>query len=157
MSLEKEIKTSKFESQMQKSFLNVLFTASWLRARINQHLKPFGLTQEQYNVLRILRGSSPHAMCMMDIASRMLDRSSNVTRIMEKLLQKQYVERVKSELDKREVKMKINENGLDLLAQIDASFKETNPHFTALSEVESQLLNALLDKMREVEIFANEK
>ncbi len=149
MRLEEEIKSTKFESETHKAHINILFTAAWLRARVQPILKRAGLTHEQFNVLRILRGQLPNAICMMDIASRMLERNSNVTRIVEKLLTKGFCNRLKSEHDKREVRILITQAGTDLLSRIDADFKQENIHIGQLSVAEAQILNGFLDKLRE--------
>jgi DNA-binding MarR family transcriptional regulator len=149
MNLEEEIKSSKFESEMHKAHINILFSAAWIRSKISQFLKQHGLTHEQFNVLRILRGQSPESICMMDVASRMLDRNSNVTRIADKLLQKNWAVRQKSETDKREVRISITDEGLALLKKVDILLQSQKVHQSNLTNTEAQLLNALLDKMRD--------
>jgi len=149
MRLEDEIKSTKFESETHKAHVNILFTSAWLRSRVQPILKRGGLTHEQFNVLRILRGQSPEAICMMDIASRMLERNSNVTRIVEKLLAKNLCTRLRSQQDKREVRIAITQAGLDLLTRIDEHFKQSSIHTSTLSVAEAQILNGLLDKLRE--------
>jgi DNA-binding MarR family transcriptional regulator len=149
MNLEEEIKSSKFESEMHKAHINILFSAAWIRSKISQFLKQHSLTHEQFNVLRILRGQSPESICMMDVASRMLDRNSNVTRIADKLLQKNWAVRQKSETDKREVRISITDEGLALLKKIDLLLQTQKVHQSNLTNTEAQLLNALLDKMRD--------
>lgn len=149
MNLEEEIKSSKFESEMHKAHINILFSAAWIRSKISQFLKQHSLTHEQFNVLRILRGQSPESICMMDVASRMLDRNSNVTRIADKLLQKNWAVRQKSETDKREVRISITDEGLALLKKVDILLQSQKVHQSNLTNTEAQLLNALLDKMRD--------
>ena len=149
MTLEEEIKSTKFESELHKAQINILFSAAWIKGKLTSFLKQYQLTHEQFNVLRILRGQSPEAICMMDIASRMLERNSNVTRIVEKLLNKNWAARQKSSTDKREVKISITEGGLELLRKMDTLLKSEKIHHANLSETEAQLLNALLDKMRD--------
>lgn len=151
MTLEEEIKSTKFESELHKAQINILFSAAWIKGKLTSFLKQYQLTHEQFNVLRILRGQSPEAICMMDIASRMLERNSNVTRIVEKLLNKNWAARQKSTTDKREVKISITEAGLELLRKMDTLLKSEKVHYANLSETEAQLLNALLDKMRDSE------
>jgi DNA-binding MarR family transcriptional regulator len=85
MKLEMELKSTKPMPARQRAMLNVLFTASWLDCSITRQLRPFGLTSPQYNILRILNGSAPKGLSVLDIKSRMLDRSSNVSRLVEKL------------------------------------------------------------------------
>ena len=85
MTIEEELKTTNFENSQHKTVLNIFFSASWLRTRTKTVLKKFGLSPEQFNVLRILRGQASRALCLKEITSRMIDRSSNTTRIVEKL------------------------------------------------------------------------
>ncbi len=149
MRLEDEIKTEKFQSQAHKAFLNVLFTAATLRSRTSHIIKPYGISHEQYNVLRILRGQNQKAICMSEICSRMLDKNSNVTRIMEKLTQKNLAIKTKSQSDQREVVAEISELGLALLEKIDVDFEKNKLHEVGLSEKEAIQLNLLLEKMRD--------
>lgn len=149
MRLEDEIKSSKFDSELHKAQVNILFTSAWIKNNTLQMFKPYQITQEQFNVLRILRGQFPQAICMMDIASRMIERNSNVTRIVEKLLAKNLAQRLKSAQDKREVRITITTEGLDLLEELDLKMPEV--HKGNLTIEEAQLLNSLLDKMRDLE------
>src|ERR1044071_3781492 len=100
--LEEAIKTNKFSSQKHKAALNLLYTAWWLKTSISRELKTIGLTHEQYNVLRILKGKHPEEMCVRDIGSRMIERNSNVPRIIDRLVSKKLVDRSASSIDKRE-------------------------------------------------------
>ncbi|WP_027003554.1 MarR family winged helix-turn-helix transcriptional regulator [Hugenholtzia roseola] len=149
MKIEDELQMSHFKSEMQKAHLNILFTASWLRSRMLPRFKAFGISNEQFNVLRILRGQNPKSLCVRDIKERMIDRNSNTTRIIDKLLEKEYVSKQTSERDKREIEVYISEKGLALLKEIDDDFEKDNPHLAGLSASEAQLLNALLDKLRD--------
>jgi DNA-binding MarR family transcriptional regulator len=150
MKIEQELQIQRFHSDEQKVQLNVLFTASWLKSRINQWLKDFDLTHEQFNVMRIIRGQKQRPMCVKEITERMIDRNSNTTRIIDKLEAKNLVRRSLSEEDRREMEVHITEEGKKLLRAVDKKFIGTGMRFTALSEVESQVLSALLDKMREL-------
>jgi len=146
---EQEIKQSNFASEQLKATLNVLFTANCLYNKITTALKPFNLTHEQFNVLRILRGGHPYCMCQKDILSRMIAPNSNLTLIIKKLVNKNWVVVEKSETDRREYMIQITESGMDLLAQIDDNFKTQNERINKLSASEAFHLNALLDKLRE--------
>src|SRR6187399_2817650 len=88
MSIEQDIKQEKFESEFHKAAVNILFTSGWLYNANATRLKPHGITPEQYNVLRILRGSHPKPIMLAEITCRMIDKSSNATRLVEKLRQK---------------------------------------------------------------------
>ncbi len=148
-SLEEEIKQSRFDNEQLKANLNVLFTANWLYHKISSALKPFNVTHEQFNVLRILKGSAPESMCQKDILSRMIAPNSNVTLIIKKLVIKKLVTVVQSESDKREYQINITDAGLTLLQAIEGNFKENNRAHNNLTASEAFHLNALLDKIRE--------
>jgi DNA-binding MarR family transcriptional regulator len=148
-SLEKEIKQSKFDNELLKANINILFTANWLYNKISSTLKPFNVTHEQFNVLRILKGSHPKNMCQKDILSRMIAPNSNVTLIIKKLVDKKLIQVLQSESDKREYQISITKSGLNLLQEIEKSFKSKNDHFNKLSTSEAFHLNSLLDKLRE--------
>lgn len=149
MKIEEALKTNKFKSDQHKAMLNIMFTASWLRNKVVCKLKCYGISQEQYNVLRILRGSHPTTLCAKDITDRMIDKNSNTTRIMDKLITKEYINKLRGEVDRREVNISITESGLELLKEIDKVEAIDNPNYLNLSDAESGLLSALLDKMRE--------
>jgi DNA-binding MarR family transcriptional regulator len=149
MRLEEELKTSKFQSETHKAHLNILFTASWLRTNMSLRLKSYGLTLEQFNVMRIVRGQRPQSVCVKDITGRMLERSSNTTRIIDRLEQKGLLQRLASERDRRERAIELTPTGIELLATIDRDWGKNNPHSSALSLDEARELNELLDKLRE--------
>jgi DNA-binding MarR family transcriptional regulator len=149
--LEDELKSKSFPSEEVKATLNVLFTASWLHARISAHLKPFGVSHEQFNVLRILRGQHPKAVAQKDILHRMIDRSSNLTRILSKLKAKGLVLINRSEADRREYEIELTASALALLESVSESHAKSSKPDIGLSVSEAFHLNALLDKMREVE------
>lgn len=147
--LEDEIKQTKFQNEQIKANLNVLFTANWVYNKISDYLKPFKLTHEQFNVLRILKGSHPKHMCQKDILSRMIAPNSNVTLIIKKLLIKKLIVVQQSPIDKREYQINITQTGLDLLNVIDKAFNNNANKINHLSVSEAFHLNALLDKLRE--------
>jgi DNA-binding MarR family transcriptional regulator len=147
-SLEQAIQQNKFESEQVKAFINVVYTANILANRQAAVLKPFNLTQEQFNVLRILRGSIPKSMCQKDILCRMVAPSSNVTLLIKKLLSKKLVHVTQSDIDRREYVINITKSGLNTLKTIDIVLKKEQEEFNPLSETEANQLNKLLDKMR---------
>lgn len=149
MKIEEALKTNKFKSDQHKAMLNIIFTSSWLRGKVVQKLKPYGISQEQYNVLRILRGSHPTPLCAKDITDRMIDKNSNTTRIMDKLITKEYISKWRGEVDRREVNISITDAGLEILKQIDEQEFIDKPNYLNLSDAEAGLLSALLDKLRE--------
>lgn len=147
-SLEEEIQQEQFASEHVKATINVLFTANWLHNKISAKLKPFNLTHEQFNVLRILRGSHPGGLCQKDILSRMIAKNSNVTLIINKLTEKSLIQVEQSEKDKREYVITITKEGMALLKSLDKDFNHTSEVLTSLSVSEAFHLNALLDKLR---------
>ncbi|MDX2134529.1 MAG: MarR family transcriptional regulator [Saprospiraceae bacterium] len=151
MRLEDEIKSTRALPPRQRATLNILFTASWISAFQGRYLRQFGLTGPQYNILRILRGSHPKALTVLDIKCRMLDRSSNVSRLVEKLRASGLVDRCSHKDDRRMVLVNITEAGKKLLSDIDAK-GFTRAEFQpgqSLTENEADLLAELLDKYRE--------
>jgi len=151
MKLEQAIKSSKFKNEVHKAALNILYSAWWLKTLMSQELKPFGLTHEQYNVLRILKGKYPEQMCVKDIASRMIEKSSNVPRIIDRLESKKWALRTTSQEDKRETLITLTQLGIDVLAQstqrVDAIFSNN----IDLKEENAAVLNNLLEELREKE------
>jgi DNA-binding MarR family transcriptional regulator len=147
-SLEQDIKQKNFANEQVKANLNVLYTANWIYNKISSFLKPNNLTHEQFNVLRILRGSQPKNMCQKDILSRMIAPSSNVTLIITKLKTKKYIKVIQSEKDKREYVINITKEGLSVLNEMDKIFEQQKRNFNNLSDSEAFHLNALLDKIR---------
>jgi DNA-binding MarR family transcriptional regulator len=148
MRLEQELKQEKFSNEYEKMVVNILFTGSWLANQNAARLKPFGLTPEQYNVLRILRGAHPKPMMSTDIAARMIDRSSNATRLVDKLQQKGWVKREICENNRRQVDISITEAGLDVLYRIDIGREEWLKNLTTIPKAEAEELNNMLDKLR---------
>ena len=146
--IEDEILQSKFEDEHQKVVINVLFTASWLDVKNIQRLKPFGISPQQFNVLRILRGSFPSALRLGDISDRMIDKNSNATRLVEKLRQKNLVKREVCGHSRRQVDIWITQEGLAILERIDVSMKVWKNEFKDISGAELKQLNLLLDKLR---------
>jgi DNA-binding MarR family transcriptional regulator len=147
-SLEQAIQQKSFPSDWMKANLNVIYTANWLSNKFSAYLKPYNLTHEQFNVLRILRGSHPTCLCQKDILSRMLAPNSNVTLIVKKLVSKKLITVDQSEEDKRQYVIAITKSGLSLLKELDKELKKLESSTRTLSESESFHLNALLDKLR---------
>lgn len=136
---------SKFKSQRQKALLNIIYTANWISSSQNEFFKPFGISPQQYNILRILRGAGK-AIKVQTIKERMLERSPNATRLMDKLCAKNYIKRLPSKEDRRVVKIEITELGLQLLNDIPVH--HGNKLIKNLTEEEAEQLSNLLDKMR---------
>lgn len=148
MSIENAIQQKKFNSEYEKAVINILYTASWLDGLTIQTLKPYGISPQQYNVLRILRGSHPKVVRLADITERMLDKNSNATRLVEKLRQKNYLQREVCPSNRRQVDISITKKGMDLLAEIDSITYSWIDPVKMLSKTEAQQLNILLDKLR---------
>jgi DNA-binding MarR family transcriptional regulator len=149
MEIEKEIKqTVKFSSEYQRMAINILFTASWLDAHHTKKLKPFGLTPQQFNILRILRGQHPKPATVNLLIERMLDKSSNASRLVDRLLKKGMVSRLPNKDDKRSVNILITDAGLEILNRIDSKSKLLEADLHTLTEAEAVHLNSLLDKLR---------
>jgi DNA-binding MarR family transcriptional regulator len=148
MRIEDALKTSRFRDETHKAMLNLLYSAYWVNNNFNQLLKPYGITQEQFNVMRILRGSLPNALCVRDIGSRMIEKSSNVPRIIDRLVRKGYAIRKQSESDKRETDIFITPKALELLKGMDDSIIEGEKNIFSLSHEDATLLNEILEKIR---------
>jgi DNA-binding MarR family transcriptional regulator len=149
MRIEEEIKQSKkFTHEYEKLLINIMYTASWIEASNIQRLKPFGISPQQYNVMRILRGSYPQPLMLSDISSRMIDKNSNATRLVEKLRIKNLVKREICENNRRQVDIVITQKGLDLLSAIDAEADSWFDNLRNISTSEAQELNFALDKLR---------
>jgi DNA-binding MarR family transcriptional regulator len=148
MGLEEDLKQQRFDNEYEKMVVNILFTGSWLSSRNASRLKPFGLTPEQYNVLRILRGSHPKPMMLADITSRMIDRNSNATRLVEKLKAKGFVNREICESNRRQVDISITDTGLVVLTKIDEGLDKWLENLKTIPKNEVEELNNMLDKLR---------
>lgn len=140
----KEI-NSVFPNERVKALLNIKFTANYLDHIGNAILKPFNISEQQYNILRILRGAKD-AITVKIVKERMVQKSPNATRLMDKLCDKNLIERVRCENDRRVVYVQINEKGLALLNEI--KMDEFDDYLNKISEKEAKLLNELLDKLR---------
>jgi DNA-binding MarR family transcriptional regulator len=149
MKLEKELSQKQFNNIYHKLALNIMFSNNWIMEGQTKILKPYQFTQPQYNVLRILRGSYPTPLTINSIIDRMLDRMSNVSRLVDKLVEKGYVNRTQSTDDRRAVDIVIMKKGLDILAEIDKKQEKWEANFTTITEDEAKQINNLLDKMRE--------
>lgn len=136
---------SKFENNRVKALLNIIYTANWINSCQNEFFKDYGISPQQYNILRILKGAG-EALNVQTIKERMLERSPNVTRLMDKLCAKHFIKRLPSAHDRRVVKIEITEIGLELLDSIPNDFNKEL--LKNLNEKEAEQLSHLLDKMR---------
>jgi DNA-binding MarR family transcriptional regulator len=142
------IHQKRFKSAHQKAVLNILYTAGWLQLEQTHWFKPYEISVQQYNVLRILRGSSPEPATVAYIQERMLDRMSNASRLVDKLEVKSLVRREPSQQDRRQTNIFITKKGLEMLQEIDVVFQGEEFRFSNLSESEAIQLSDLLDKLR---------
>jgi DNA-binding MarR family transcriptional regulator len=142
--LSKDIQST-FPSNKVKALINIKYTANWLSSKEVEFFKPYGISPQQFNILRILRGAK-EAIKVQLVKERMIERSPNATRLMDKLLEKKLISRYRCEHDRRVVYVEITEDGLLLLSDIDKAGKLSFLH--NLSEDEAKLLSDLLDKIR---------
>jgi DNA-binding MarR family transcriptional regulator len=149
MRLEEELQQKKFSSEILKAILNIEFTGNWLDAEANKVLKPFDISSQQYNVLRILKGQGDNAISVNNIMSRMINKMSNASRLVEKLRKKGLIERVICEADRRQVDVRITNKGLQLLIETGKEMKQFDQMKSKLTEKEAKSLNDLLEKIRE--------
>jgi DNA-binding MarR family transcriptional regulator len=146
MNVEEAIQSSGFKNERQKAVVNLMYVAYEVKTRISRVLKDYGLTPEQYNVLRILKGKYPNQMCVRDIARRTVERSSNVPRIIDRLEVKKLVRRSHSGTDRRETVIILAQPGINLLETINPAMEAAERTITSLTEGEINQLNKLLDR-----------
>ncbi len=150
MKIEEEVQTKGFQNEFHKAQVNIIFSAWWLKNRMLPNLKKHGLSLEQFNAMRIVRGQKNKPVCVKDITARMLERNSNTTRIIDKLEAKGLMERKPNMQDKRELHIELTDKGMVLLRKIDQEWAQDDPVHIGLNEVEAGILNTLLDKMRDI-------
>jgi DNA-binding MarR family transcriptional regulator len=148
MKLEEAIQSVKFINETQKAGLNIMYTAWWMKTIMSKELKVYGLTLEQYNVLRILKGKSPQEMCVKDIAGRMIEKNSNVPRIIDRLVTKKLVKRTTDQNDKRHTVMTLTETGNHTLTQSTGKLNQLFEKILTIKENEAAQLNELLERVR---------
>jgi DNA-binding MarR family transcriptional regulator len=148
MRLEDEIQQKEFKDEYNKAIVNILFTHSYIVTKQNSLFKPFGLSPEQYNVLRILRGQNGNPITVSSIQDRMLNKMSNASRLVEKLKQKGLVNREECPADRRQVDIKITDKGMELLNRLQEEILMQNKALIQLDNDEVIQLNLLLDKLR---------
>jgi DNA-binding MarR family transcriptional regulator len=148
MRLEDEIKQSSFRNEYHKLAVNLIFTHSWLMSKICDLLDEYDLTPQQFNLLRILRGQYPQPASITLLKDRMLDKMSDASRLVERLVAKGLVERKICSEDRRKVNVIITKKGLKVLEKIDETNQEMDNFLKNLSLKEAEQLNSLLDKLR---------
>ncbi|MGA9294766.1 MAG: MarR family transcriptional regulator [Ignavibacteriaceae bacterium] len=148
MKLESEIVQKKFKNEYHKAIVNIVFTYNWMIEKQTKLLKPYDISLQQYNILRILRGQHPNPATVKLIKERMLDKMSDVSRLVEKLRVKELVERDICQHDRRNVDVLITNKGLELLKELEPKENEMEKFMSNLNEKEIEHLNIYLDKLR---------
>jgi DNA-binding MarR family transcriptional regulator len=148
MRIEDEIQSSKFEDNYHKAVVNIAYTEGWINNTLRCHFEKHNLTNQQFNILRILRGQYPKPATVNLLKERMIDKMSDASRIVDRLVQKGLITRCTSSKDRRAVDILISEKGLETLAKIDAEFKTKDFLQNNLTADEAGLLSDLLDKLR---------
>lgn len=151
MKLEDVLKTNKFNDEVHKATLNILYTSYWMRDNMSSVMKDIGITSEQFNILSILKGKHPEAMCVKDIGSRMIEKSSNVPRILDRLVAKELVMRTTSKEDKRETIISLTDTGLKTLQAANEGLATINKQTIGINNEEATMLNQLLEKLRKTD------
>lgn len=146
--IEEEIKQKNFKSEQLKAHVNLMFTYHHFSNIFSKEIKNHKLTAQQYNVLRILRGSYPDFKRVGDVKSVMIDKNPDLTRLIDRLLTKEYVVRENCDQDRRQVNVQITNKGLVLLAQIDEEMEKWHDNLNFISTDEAKELNRILDKWR---------
>ncbi len=147
MGLEQDIQQPQFRNQSQKAMINIIYTYNWVNENIGKTFASKDITQQQFNILRILKGAGK-PLSTLQIRQRMLDRMSDTSRIVDRLLAKEFVTKNACSADKRLVDISINEKGLQLLESMNDEVIALENNFTQLDEGELAQLNFLLDKLR---------
>jgi DNA-binding MarR family transcriptional regulator len=148
MRLEDEIQQFTFRNQRQKMLINLIYTYNVLSSKMQEFLKVESLTMQQYNILRILRGQHPNPATNSLVKDRMLDKNSDVTRIIDRMIRDGLVSRVNCESDRRRVDITITDAGLDKLQRLDRISGQMDQIAAGLTEDEAVNLNEMLDKLR---------
>ena len=148
MRIDEEIQSSKFEDNYHKLVINITYTEGWLSNSFRCKFEKYNLTQQQFNILRILRGQYPKPATVNLLKERMIDKMSDASRIVDRLVQKGLVSRCTNNKDRRAVDIRISEQGLEILAKIDKEYKPSDLLDKNLSADEAGQLSALLDKLR---------
>ena len=148
MSLEDDIRQPSFRNEHQKGIINIIYTNNWIVERQKNFFDQEDITPQQFNILRILRGSYPRPISTLQIRERMLDKMSDTSRIVDRLVIKELATKKSSLADKRLVDIAITSKGIAMLERLDRKNGEMDSLLHALSEREVKILNQLLDKIR---------
>ena len=148
MGIDTDIQQNRFLNEYQRASVNVLFTYGWMMEKIKEILKPAGITPQQFNILRILRGSHPRPLSTLQIRERMLDKMSDTSRIVDRMITKGLVNKATSRKDRRLVDIIISPKGLKLLRKLDGRQYELDGILKNISAREAATLSKILDKVR---------
>jgi DNA-binding MarR family transcriptional regulator len=151
MGIEKDIQQQKFRNEYQKAVVNLIYTSNWMRERTSGIIEAEGITPQQFNILRILRGSHPKPLSTLQIRERMLDKMSDTSRIVDRLIAKGLVKKYICKKDRRLVDVIIAEKGLKMLERLDKRQDDMDAILGNLTEKEASSLSKLLDKIRSSE------
>jgi DNA-binding MarR family transcriptional regulator len=149
MSIEKDIKQARFRNPHQKAAINMIYTLSWMRERTKAIFDAEDITPQQFNILRILRGSFPQPLSTLQIRERMLEKMSDTSRIVDRLINKGLVKKITCKSDRRLVDVIISDKGKKLLERLDTRQDEIDGVLGKLSENDANILSDLLDKIRD--------
>ena len=147
--IEDVIKQREFRSEAHKAMVNLIYTSSQILTKISEVTESFGITRQQYNVLRILRGQYPGAASINEIKDRMLDRMSDCSRLADRLAAKSLITKSHCASDKRSVDITITNEGLDLLERMEPAVSSIESVFSSFSQGEVNRFNDMLDRLRQ--------
>ena len=147
MGIENDIQQASFRNEFQKLGINIIYTANWLNEQIGHFLMQEDITQQQYNILRILRGSEV-PLSTLQIRERMLDKMSDTSRIVDRLIVKSLVQKTACKSDKRLVDITLSEKGLQLVNRLDQYNNQIDSILKNVSQEEAKTINQILDKLR---------
>jgi DNA-binding MarR family transcriptional regulator len=150
MSIDKDINQRKFRNDFQRVGINLIYTYNWANEQVKQLFDQYDITPQQFNILRILRGAG-EPLSTLQIRQRMLDKMSDTSRIVDRLLKKGFVKKMICKADRRLVDVTISDKGLKMLDKMDRHQEDMDGVFKNLSEAEAKTLNKLLDKVRRSE------
>ena len=148
MHIDKEILSSKFEDNYHKAVVNITYTYGWINNLLRAEFEKYNLTYQQFNILRILRGQYPKPATVNLLKERMIDKMSDASRIVDRLVQKGLVSRCTNEKDRRAVDIRISDEGLEVLSKMDVEFITRDFLSHNISEEDAGKLSDLLDKLR---------
>ena len=148
MGIEEDIQSTNFEDNYHKMVINFAYTSGWINNQMRPEFEKFNLTQQQFNILRILRGQYPKPATINLLKERMIDKMSDASRIVDRLVQKNLVSRCTNSRDRRAVDIRISDEGLEVLKKMDGTIKTKDFFKENLTEEEAGQLSDLLDKMR---------